>query len=107
MIQRSKKPIDKEIVVTTKPKKKVKLLNEFVGGNKLTNKLVNENNIVINIPEPVVKKKRKKKPKISDESKKKISETLKVLTIPLSFIGIAAKLIRKSPFSTNPFSLAI
>ena len=73
MIQRTraKTPIDKEIIITTKPNKKVKLLNEFVGGNKLTNKLVNENNIVINMPVPVVKKKRKKKPKISDEARVK------------------------------------
>jgi len=76
MIQRSKKPIHKEIVTNPKPNKKVKLLNEFVGGNKLTNKLVNENNIVINMPVPVVKKKRKKKPKISDEAKKNFQQTL-------------------------------
>ena len=76
MIQRSKKPIHNEIVTNPKPNKKVKLLNEFVGGNKLTNKLVNENNIVINMPVPVVKKKRKKKPKISDEAKKNFQQTL-------------------------------
>ncbi len=78
MIQRSRvtKPIHKEIVTNPKPNKKVKLLNEFVGGNKLTNKLVNENNIVINMPVPVVKKKRKKKPKISDEAKKNFQQTL-------------------------------
>ena len=78
MIQRTRvtKPIHKEIVTNPKPNKKVKLLNEFVGGNKLTNKLVNENNIVINMPVPVVKKKRKKKPKISDEAKKNFQQTL-------------------------------
>jgi hypothetical protein len=78
MIQRTRvtKPIHNEIVTNPKPNKKVKLLNEFVGGNKLTNKLVNENNIVINMPVPVVKKKRKKKPKISDEAKKNFQQTL-------------------------------
>lgn len=77
MIQRSKKPIDKELIIATKSKKKVKLLNEFVGGNKLTNKLVNENNITITMPQPIIKKKRKKKPKISDDAKKNFQQAVK------------------------------
>ncbi|GAK92714.1 hypothetical protein JCM19298_3202 [Nonlabens ulvanivorans] len=35
-----------------------------------------------------------------------ISVTLKVFTIPLSVTGIAARLIKKSPFLTNFLSFA-
>ena len=41
-----------------------------------SNKLVNENNITIAIPQPIIKKKRKIKPKLSDEAKKNYQETL-------------------------------
>ena len=96
MIQRTrvKTPIHKEIVTNPKPNKKVKLLNEFVGGNKLTNKLVNENNIVINMPVPVVKKKRKKVSEISDEAKKLYQE----ISLKLSRVSIQD--LRKSKDST-------
>ena len=87
MIQRTKKTeivIGDKLVnennINSKKKKKAKeLINEFVGGSKL----VNENNIVINIPEPV-KKKRKRKPKLTpltqlnQEEPKKISDIAKI-----------------------------
>ena len=75
MIQRIKKQEVKKI--SPKPKQK----NEPMISNHVklvtgSNKLVNENNITITMPQPIIKKKRKKKPKISDEAKKNYQETL-------------------------------
>ena len=75
MIQRNKKQEVKKISPKSKKKNEPMISNhvKLITGS---NKLVNENNITITMPQPIIKKKRKNKPKISDEAKKIFQETL-------------------------------
>lgn len=61
----------------------------------------------VNLETYFIKKSRTSRDYIVFKKVYSISETRKVLTIPLSVTGIAARLIKKSPFSTKPFSRAI